>query len=88
MYVAIPRRNIQKQFESHCFGLIAASRLIMTKLPHILVVVDDREISALVVRYLRSNDCRVTVAGNGRDVDRVMQQLCAEKLIADSERVV
>ncbi len=26
--------------------------------PHILVVEDDREISALVARYLRGNDCR------------------------------
>ncbi len=31
--------------------------------PHILVVEDDREISALVARYLRGNDCRVTIAG-------------------------
>ncbi len=38
--------------------------------PHILVVEDDREISALVARYLRSNDCRVSLAADGREMDR------------------
>ena len=38
--------------------------------PHILVVEDDREISALVARYLRANDCRVAVAADGREMDR------------------
>jgi two-component system OmpR family response regulator len=38
--------------------------------PHILVVEDDREISALVARYLRANDCRVSVAADGREMDR------------------
>ncbi len=31
--------------------------------PHILLVEDDREISALVARYLRANECRVSLAG-------------------------
>jgi two-component system OmpR family response regulator len=55
----------------------------MTKLPHILVVEDDRGISALVARYLRSNDCRVTVAGNGRDVDRVMNGTRIDLIVLD-----
>ncbi len=38
--------------------------------PHILVVEDDREISALVARYLRANDCRVSVAVDAREMDR------------------
>ena len=38
--------------------------------PHILVVEDDREISALVARYLRANDCRVALAADGREMDR------------------
>lgn len=37
--------------------------------PHILVVEDDREISALVARYLRANDCRVAVAADAREMD-------------------
>jgi two-component system OmpR family response regulator len=42
----------------------------MSTSPHILVVEDDREISALVARYLRANDCRVTIATDGREMDR------------------
>ncbi len=43
--------------------------MTMTASPHILVVEDDREISNLVARYLRANDCRVSLAANGRDMD-------------------
>lgn len=43
--------------------------MTMTASPHILVVEDDREISSLVARYLRANDCRVSLAANGRDMD-------------------
>ena len=42
----------------------------MSTSPHILVVEDDREISALVARYLKANDCRVAVAPDGREMDR------------------
>ncbi|TBW36579.1 response regulator [Siculibacillus lacustris] len=42
----------------------------MNTSPHILVVEDDREISALVARYLRVNDFRVSVAGDGREMNR------------------
>jgi len=45
----------------------------MTKLPHILVVEDDREISTLIARYLRANDYRVMVASSGRQVGDLMQ---------------
>lgn len=44
----------------------------MSTTPHILVVEDDREISALVARYLRANDLRVSVASDGREMDRRM----------------
>ena len=55
----------------------------MTKLPHILVVEDDREICALVDRYLRSNECRVTVAGNGREADRAMDGRRIDLVVLD-----
>ncbi len=55
----------------------------MTKLPHILVVEDDRDISALVTRYLRSNDCRVTVTGDGREVDRLMDGSRIDLIVLD-----
>jgi len=41
----------------------------MTDSPHILVVEDDRDISRLVGRYLRENDCRVSFAADGREMD-------------------
>ena len=56
---------------------------MMSKLPHILVVEDDRDISALVARYLRANECRVTPAGHGRDVDRVMAGNRIDLLVLD-----
>lgn len=43
--------------------------MTMTASPHILVVEDDREIASLVARYLRANDCRVSLAASGRDMD-------------------
>ena len=55
----------------------------MTKLPHILVVEDDRDISALVARYLRTNECRVTVTSNGRDVDRLMDGSRIDLIVLD-----
>jgi two-component system OmpR family response regulator len=42
----------------------------MNASPHILVVEDDREISTLVARYLKINDFRVTVAADGREMNR------------------
>ncbi|HMK79948.1 MAG TPA: response regulator [Xanthobacteraceae bacterium] len=41
----------------------------MADSPHILVVEDDRDISRLVGRYLRENDCRVSFAADGREMD-------------------
>jgi two-component system OmpR family response regulator len=55
----------------------------MTKPPHILVVEDDRDICGLVARYLRANDCRVTVAGSGRDVDRHMDGSKIDLIVLD-----
>src|SRR6185295_3763857 len=40
--------------------------------PHIVFVEDDREISALVARYLRANDCRVSLAADGREMAAIM----------------
>ena len=51
--------------------------------PHILVVEDDREISALVARYLRSNDCRVSLAGDGREMDRHLAEGNFDLIVLD-----
>ena len=55
----------------------------MTKLPHILVVEDDREISALVARYLRANECRVTLTGSGRQVDQLLDGSRIDLIVLD-----
>lgn len=54
-----------------------------TSTPHILVVEDDHEIAALVARYLRSNDCRVTLARDGREMDRVLEDCRIDLMVLD-----
>ncbi|MBE7244776.1 MAG: response regulator, partial [Actinomycetospora chiangmaiensis] len=51
--------------------------------PHILVVEDDREISALIARYLRGNDCRVTLAGDGAEMDRALAESRIDLIVLD-----
>ncbi|NEU13526.1 response regulator [Methylobacterium sp. BTF04] len=51
--------------------------------PHILVVEDDREISALVARYLRANECRVSLAGDGRAMDRALADSRVDLVVLD-----
>ncbi|MBX9929931.1 MAG: response regulator [Methylobacterium sp.] len=51
--------------------------------PHILVVEDDREISALVARYLRANECRVTLAGDGREMDKRLADSRVDLVVLD-----
>jgi two-component system OmpR family response regulator len=55
----------------------------MANTPHILVVEDDREISALVAKYLRANECRVSVAGDGREMDRVLAESRIDLIVLD-----
>lgn len=55
----------------------------MAATPHILIVEDDREISALVVRYLRANECRVSVAGDGREMDRALAESRIDLIVLD-----
>lgn len=55
----------------------------MSKLPHILVIEDDRDISALVSRYLRANDCRVKSLADGRDLERAMRDNRIDLIVLD-----
>lgn len=65
--------------------MLATEPLTMsaTATPHILLVEDDREISALVARYLRGNECRVTLAGDGREMDRVLGDAKVDLVVLD-----
>jgi two-component system, OmpR family, response regulator len=51
--------------------------------PHILIVEDDSEISTLLTRYLRGNDCRVSAAGDGREMDRVLATSRIDLIVLD-----
>jgi two-component system OmpR family response regulator len=51
--------------------------------PHILLVEDDREIRTLVARYLGANDCRVSQARDGREMDRVLADSKVDLIILD-----
>lgn len=55
----------------------------MSKQPHILVVEDDREISALIARYLRTNECRVSLAANGRELERLLDGAKIDLIVLD-----
>ena len=55
----------------------------MTESPHILVVEDDRDISRLVARYLRDNDCRVSHAVDGGTMDDAIQSGRIDLIVLD-----
>jgi two-component system OmpR family response regulator len=55
----------------------------MTASPHILLVEDDHEISRLVSRYLRSNDCHVSVSGDGRNMERLIDDSRVDLVVLD-----
>ena len=55
----------------------------MTASPHILVVEDDREISRLISRYLRDNDCRVTLARHGREMASALEANRIDLVVLD-----
>jgi two-component system OmpR family response regulator len=55
----------------------------MTAPPHILVVEDDVEISRLVSRYLRTNDFHVSVAADGRNMDRLLDDSRIDLIVLD-----
>jgi two-component system OmpR family response regulator len=51
--------------------------------PHILLVEDDQEISKLVARYLRANDCRVSISADGRQMDRALETSRIDLIVLD-----
>jgi CheY-like chemotaxis protein len=55
----------------------------MSATPHILVVEDDLEISRLVTRYLRANDCHVSATGDGRNMNRLLDDNRVDLIVLD-----
>ncbi|MCX7320778.1 MAG: response regulator [Hyphomicrobiales bacterium] len=55
----------------------------MANPPHILVVEDDRETRTLIAKYLRANSCNVTVAADGREMDKALADNRIDLMILD-----
>jgi two-component system, OmpR family, response regulator len=51
--------------------------------PHILVVEDDRETRNLIARYLQTNGCSVSMAANGREMDRHLADSRIDLVVLD-----
>src|SRR3979409_2235199 len=51
--------------------------------PHILVVEDDREIRAMVSRFLTKNGCRVTETGDAPAMDRALATARIDLIVLD-----
>jgi two-component system OmpR family response regulator len=54
-----------------------------TELTHILVVDDDREIRISVAEYLRTRGFRVSVAADGKELDRVLATASPDLIVLD-----
>lgn len=51
--------------------------------PHILIVEDDKDIGLLVAKYLKANEMRVSIAENGRAMDRVLSDTRISLIVLD-----
>jgi len=51
--------------------------------PHILIVEDDKDIGLLVAKYLKANEMRVSIAENGRAMDRVLADTRISLVVLD-----
>src|SRR5262245_59667437 len=55
----------------------------MDRTPHILVVDDDKEIRALLSKFLTKNGLRVSVAADGREMRRVLEEAKIDLIVLD-----
>jgi len=51
--------------------------------PHILIVEDDKDIGLLVAKYLKANEMRVSIAENGRAMDRILADTRISLIVLD-----
>jgi two-component system OmpR family response regulator len=65
------------------FRVLSSYSNAMNRAPHILLVEDDREICALVTRFLQTNDMRVSTAGDGRHMDEVLKDNPIDLIVLD-----
>ena len=55
----------------------------MVRVPHVLIVDDDREIRRLVGRFLTENGLRATAVGDAREADQAMAQHAFDLIVLD-----
>src|SRR5262245_20275798 len=55
----------------------------MDRSAHVLVVDDDKEIRSLLSKFLAKNGLRVSVAGDGRDMRRVLEEAKIDLIVLD-----
>jgi len=81
LYCATHVRNIWQQIPVRLHE--PEAMIGMTVSPHILLIEDDHKISQLVDRYLRANECRVSVCREGRDVERFIADRRIDLVVLD-----
>ena len=76
--------------QKHCETILRTQNPIddatcpaMSRIPQILLVEDDREISLMLSRFLADNGLRVVVAGEGRAADRALHDHRIELIVLD-----
>lgn len=62
---------------------MAAYNRAMLPSPHILIVDDDKEIRALLSRFLTKHECRVTTACDGREMKKALTDWGIDLIILD-----
>jgi two-component system OmpR family response regulator len=75
-------RNVQQQ-KNPPHTLNPRHTALMALSPHVLVVEDDREISALVARYLRANEFQVSIACDGREMEKFLASHRVDLVVLD-----
>jgi two-component system, OmpR family, response regulator len=78
-----PAGNIAKQFSLAICRLGLMYKEAAMRSPHILVVEDDREIRAMVSRFLTKNGCRVTETGDAASMGRALETARIDLIVLD-----
>lgn len=55
----------------------------MAYMPHILLVEDDSEISALISRFLKDNKFRISITDSGREIDAILASNKIDLIVLD-----
>jgi two-component system, OmpR family, response regulator len=66
-----------------CFLRCGEVTRAMTRLPHILLVEDDRSICSLLSRFLTEGNCRVLAVHNGREMDKALEHAKIDLIVLD-----